>query len=74
MREELPQDPSNTPLPDPEWQKKMQDGLASSTMSLAGVLEGLGIRFADDAAPDRYLDAREANEEPLDACLGARHR
>jgi len=25
---------------DPEWQKKMQDGLASSTMLLKGVLEG----------------------------------
>jgi flagellar motor switch protein FliM len=35
---------------DPEWQKKMQDGLASSTMLLTGVLEGPEMTLNDIAA------------------------
>jgi flagellar motor switch protein FliM len=35
---------------DPEWQKKMQDGLASSTMLLKGVLEGPDMTLNDIAA------------------------
>lgn len=35
---------------DPEWQKKMQDGLASSTMVLRGVLEGPEMTLGDVAA------------------------
>lgn len=35
---------------DPEWQKKMQDGLASSTMLLKGVLEGPEMTLGEIAA------------------------
>ncbi len=35
---------------DPEWQKKMQDGLASSTMMLKGVLEGPEMTLGEIAA------------------------
>lgn len=35
---------------DPEWQKKMQDGLASSTMILKGVLEGPEMTLGEIAA------------------------
>jgi flagellar motor switch protein FliM len=35
---------------DPEWQKKMQDGLASSTMLLKGVLEGPELTLEQIAA------------------------
>jgi flagellar motor switch protein FliM len=35
---------------DPEWQKKMQDGLASSTMLLKGVLEGPEMTLNEIAA------------------------
>jgi len=35
---------------DPEWQKKMQDGLASSTMLLKGVLEGPEMTLDEIAA------------------------
>jgi flagellar motor switch protein FliM len=35
---------------DPEWQKKMQDGLASSTMLLKGVLEGPEMTLDELAA------------------------
>ncbi len=35
---------------DPEWQKKMQDGLASSTMLLKGVLEGPEMTLAEITA------------------------
>ncbi|MDQ8699106.1 flagellar motor switch protein FliM [Hyphomicrobium sp. LHD-15] len=35
---------------DPEWQKKMQDGLASSTMLLTGVLEGPEMTLNEIAA------------------------
>ncbi|HRN83661.1 MAG TPA: FliM/FliN family flagellar motor switch protein, partial [Hyphomicrobium sp.] len=35
---------------DPDWQKKMQDGLASASMVLTGVLEGPELTLGDIAA------------------------